>query len=184
MTEEPNWMDIYLPYFLHGDGARFTQKNSQSLLTVQWKPVLAKSHDCAIFPCFAIPKAACTTLGTGHSTKDELWKFVVEEMTKLFWGLSGDGSSTAGKHVCDGRYKFVCWGLLGDLEYFSNELRFPHFNSNDPCWLCSASRNPGSAYPLTDMRPTASWKNTVLTAVTGCAHHHTPHLVAGIPGIT
>ena len=55
MTQEPNWMDVYLPYVVHGDGARFTTKGSQSLLTVQWKPLLGLSYDCSISPASQYP---------------------------------------------------------------------------------------------------------------------------------
>ena len=38
------WEDITYPMIVHGDGARFTTKNSNSLVSVQVKSVLSKSN--------------------------------------------------------------------------------------------------------------------------------------------
>jgi len=43
---------------------------------------------------------------------------------------------------CGDNYRIVVWIGTGYLEYLSNELKFPHHNSNTPCWLCRGSRAP------------------------------------------
>eukprot|EP00969_Alexandrium_andersonii_P074485 3285114-Alexandrium_andersonii.AAC.1 len=74
----------------------------------------------------------------------------------------GPCKDMAGKPLCLGNWKFVCWGVTGDLEYLSNELSYPHFNSNSPCWFCNVSRLPDSQYPMTDCSVNAAWKGTIL----------------------
>lgn len=51
MSGSEGWEDYTYPLVLHGDGARFTNKNSDSLISLQWKSLLSSSFGVGNFPC-------------------------------------------------------------------------------------------------------------------------------------
>ena len=51
----------------------------------------------------------------------------------------------------------------------------PHFNSNNPCWLCNASRVRGYPHQLFDFSRLASWKHTLVTIAMDIATKVTDH---------
>ena len=82
-----------------------------------------------------------------HNTTHVYWKLIVHLLNSGFAGfhpsVDDDGQAwqhntfearMAGSPICDGKYFLVLWGLPSDLEYYGNELKMPHFNSNYPCW--------------------------------------------------
>ena len=107
-----------------------------------------------------------------------LWEEAVRQLTCIFNGVLSDTNAP----ICDGTYRFVCWGLAGDLEYFSNDLHFPHFNSLNPGWFCGVSRAAGSDTPLTDLSLQADWKDSLIGVLPGCFAHPTDHPIMAIPG--
>ena len=51
------WQDRAIPYILHGDGAVFTVKDGNTLMTVSMRSLLARRFQSTILPFFSIPKA-------------------------------------------------------------------------------------------------------------------------------
>ena len=72
-------------------------------------------------------------------TAEELWTALVDMLNQCYEGQHGDGP-WVGQAMCAGKVRLVVWVITGDLEYLGNELKYPHFNSNDPCSYCPASR--------------------------------------------
>ena len=85
----------------------------------------------------------------------------------------------AGKPLCGGTVKIVIWCITGDLEFLSNELKYPSFNSNQPCWMCPVSRVEGNDCMLTDLRQEATWKNQLFGDVGLVTKGHPVETITG-----
>ena len=145
-------------------------------MSVQLKPLTATGKfDLSIVPLFFLPKACRGNYDVhGVNTADDLWRAAVHFLNAGFdgvhprkdhnnneWTVSVN-KSLAGKPFCGGEYRLLVWICSGDLEYYSNELRFRHFASNLPCWFCNASRLSGTNVAITDVSENAAWKATIL----------------------
>ena len=192
-----NWKDVAIPYILHGDGARFTDKNSNSLLTVSFRSLLVDSFENAILPVFSLPKSTRVPKDSGvEDAGKTLWRYTTHFFQALFAGkhpgLDPDGqpwgtdaqACLAGKPICQGRLIFVCWIITGDLEFLGNELQMPHFNSGKPCWLCGACRQEGSPDMITDLSTNAHWKATLWQPGEGGFSPCSEHPIMSIPGVS
>eukprot|EP00969_Alexandrium_andersonii_P037238 1631548-Alexandrium_andersonii.AAC.1 len=72
---------------LHGDGARFTEKNSNTLLTVSWKSLLVGNFDKGIIPAFSLPKAIRVPKDSGVEDPGlTLWRWCAHFFGGLFRG--------------------------------------------------------------------------------------------------
>ena len=78
-------------------------------------------------------------LGEILPTAEELWKELVNMLNECYDGKH-EGGPWDGLLLCGGKVRLVVWVVTGDLEFLGNELKYPHFNSNDPCSYCPASR--------------------------------------------
>ena len=106
----------------------------------------------------------------GHDTMDFIWGAVARDLHALFHG------SKDGVPIFDGDLFGVVWIVCGDLEFLSNELKMPHFNSNNPCWLCDANRSNRNCRAV---GPSAPWRATVRTDATAPSDH----AIWRIPGL-
>ena len=168
------WQQRAIPIVIHGDGATFTEKNSNSLLAVQIKSLCSSgTFGLDILPLFAIPKTVRHIHEGVDATTPKLWQYMVHfinagqegkhPMTDPDgneWPLATAEKQRAGHGFCDEHF-LVPWVLTGDLEFLGNELKMPHFNSNEPCWQCAANRYRDTATPVTDFHPQASWTDTL-----------------------
>ena len=100
------------------------------------------------------------------------------------WPEGSDQEAWAGKPLCEGKWRFVCWNLTGDLEFLSNELKMPHVGSNYPCWFDSVCRDPSSDCLLTDLAGNARWKRTLIPCPDGCCVQPSHHTIFQIHGLT
>ena len=187
-----DWRSKAIPYAIHGDGAVFTQKDSNSMLTVSIKSLLSQRFKLCILPIFSIAKAA-RAAGQDDAV-GILWSFVAHFLNAAFEGIHpvadpyggdwahGPLAQVAGEPFLDDRFFFVLWSITGDLEYLSNELRFPHFNSNSPCWFDQCGRSEGCPHPMTDVSLNASWKDTQVSAAEGCMVPISEHPIFSIIG--
>ena len=172
MLDQPNWKKRALPIVLHADGGCFAKKNSSSLFVVSWRPYLCKDFD-VMFLITAFSKLCCATHKKNHDADSmiELWEEIKFHLDAFFYGIlpehnrNGDdwprGTSqaqNAGQEIADGLFFGVLWAITGDLECFGNELKTPHFNSLDPCWLCPCCRRPAAECQVTDVARNATFK--------------------------
>lgn len=49
------------------------------------------------------------------------------------------------------------WNYLGDLEYFANTLKMPHWQKHSFCWLCDSNKQTAGKSPY-DFRDKPGWK--------------------------
>ncbi|CAK0824589.1 unnamed protein product [Prorocentrum cordatum] len=172
-----SWYDHVIPYKLHGDAATFTHKRDHSMLSAQIKPLLATNetfrHWILLFSI--VKTAAVHNDDPTGDTMEVHWAYAVHFLDALFdgrhpqkdpWGRDWPSDSpdarTAGLECCGGM-RWVCWAIVGDLDFFSNDLGYPHVNSNHPCWFDSVSRDNDTDFPLTDLSRGAAWKGTLLS---------------------
>ena len=75
------------------------------------------------------------------------------------------------------------FAITGDLEWFSQEFKWPYAMSNRPCAYCQADNlKTGSLIPFTDFRKDACWKATILTAAQADAKYGS-HPLMSVPGV-
>lgn len=84
-------------------------------------------------------------LGT-HPTKD--WKGQP---------VTGDMADLAGRPLTKDKLRFYVWTYLGDLEYFANTLKMPHWQRHSFCWLCDSNKQTAGKSPY-DFRDKPGWK--------------------------
>ena len=191
ITSLDDWKDRCIPYTIHGDGAVYAHTNEESVLSIQIKSILSNEFAGHMLPLFVLPKGA-RLVERGYDTADELWRAAIHQLNSLYDGIHAPADHTgaawehhrmaelAGSPVCQGRWRWICWILGGDLEFLSNELKFPHFNSLDPCWLCPASRSPGVPHSVVDCRRMATFKAHLVTSLV----RHSGHVFTTIKGMT
>ena len=165
--------DRLVPLWLHGDGVEFS---TDSLLTFSFGPTLfspgglQESHKeeraghCmeTSWLIAAWPKAA-----TAKETWGSIYEVITWSFTCLWQGkhphtnwkgeaLPSKLQRLAGKPIADG-YRFWVFNYLGDLDYYSNTLGFPHWGRHDFCWLCDCHRQDDSKSPW-DFTEKPGWK--------------------------
>ena len=125
----PNWQRFTVPLIVHGDGAVFTTKHEQKLLTFSTKSLIATSDiKPRIVPMMSlVDSARCKPKhGWSHDTLDAAWPYVIQNLND---GIHGEISHTqpdasawrkgnyyalrAGKKVCEGAFIFVVWIITG-----------------------------------------------------------------------
>ena len=190
MLKQSGWEAQYCPLLLHGDAASFQDRDS--LLTVSLKPMLGHrgtAEDSHLLLC------ACPKSSTAAGTWDTLWRIVAWSLTCMFegvhpacdafggrWPAGSSRALLAGTPICkigNTVWKFVLWGITGDLDFFSAELGLPYHSCEEFCWRCNCNR---SDKVWTDFRSSAAWVETILPApalVTDL-----PNPVFSIPGVT
>ena len=133
-----------IPLLVHGDGARFQDKDS--LLTVSMSGLLKQGSISdtnlilASWPKNSSIKGQC-------GTWSEIWEWLVWDFNGLYHNqfpaldpfgnpLDGELAERAGKTIfADGTFFFLL-GVQGDMEYLQNELGLSHWASDTPCHLC------------------------------------------------
>ena len=69
------------------------------------------------------------------------------------------------------------------MDFLSNDLEFPHFNSIEPCMFCPISRSLESTCPITDMSINAEWKGRLMPIAMGCVIPPTAHPIMSLVGV-
>ena len=167
MLEVPNWQDLFIPYFMHGDFAEFADRDS--LMTVSASGVLAEgeTRNCKLWlwsyakSCQASSKDKSIKYKKegGFDTGEQHWKMQVWDCKSVFEGkwakedhlggeLTGRRKNLAGQAICKGKYRMVCWGLLGDTDFFANDLNCKHWGAlqkkdglGEICEACPANNS-------------------------------------------
>ena len=101
---------------------------------------------------------------------ETIWIAVAEDFCAMLQGSQDD------MPIFDGDLFGVVWIICGHLELLSNEIKMRHFNSNNPCWLCSADRSHRNCLSV---GPSAPWRATARTDPTAPSDH----AVWRIPGL-
>lgn len=192
VTAIPEWKRITYPLVLHGDGGTYSKKVQSSVLAVSIKSILSRAFSKNVILGFALPKDV-RLRDEGWDTGHDVWAAWVHMLNHCYigkhptrdhrglpWPAGSMEEKLAGRDLCNGLVRLAVWVHTGDLEYFGNELQFPHFGGNDPCWMCSASRRDEAEYSVLDLSPNAPWKDALLPVAEGIATPVTTHPIAGL----
>ena len=162
MLQEPNWKQLYVPYFTHGDGGEFA--NQDSIMVCSSSPVLGRGEtkDMKLLN-WAWPysvRAKGSYEGDGQEGSiEEHWLVYCWDMEAVFSGkrplldhrkrpFKGKDAwraRVAGEEILKCRKRLVNWGLLGDLDFFVNDLGLKHWNAKGEegmCNFCGANTLP------------------------------------------
>lgn len=151
-----------LPFALQGDSAPFLEHDSVHVLSMRClltKKSVAESQ--LLLTC--MPKLAAVKETWEKIMECLSWSFTVlyngRTPKKGFEGQAADGPRGKPMRRC------VLWAITGDLEFFfASEFNWPYPNANEICPYCCADQKQESEKPFTDMRPTAAWRSTILSA--------------------
>ena len=187
---KPNWKHKCIPLVIHGDGAEF--QNNDSLFSISFKGLLNTTDDFQEnLWITSIPKrAAFAGAGDVESTHQTIWKWISWSLTALFhnkwpakdpWGHDILDSSAlfckVGLNILPDGFFCVLIGILGDMEFFQNELGLNHQGSHTPCHLCKCNRDD---IPWNDFSSKAAWRATQKTG----AQKSLTHPLFKVPGVT
>ena len=151
MLSVPNWMDIFIPVFLHGDGASVIGRGKswqKSLDTWHWGSVLAHGPTAAISlmicSLFAVSKAV--GLAAPHrSTMRRVFmrlKWSFEALFEGFFPQVNDLGTTVARGArlaLAGGYRAILYVIEGDLDYLAKDLGLPHYSAASCCLLVDKS---------------------------------------------
>ena len=136
----------------------------------------------------AWPKSATAT-GTWQDIHEVMaWSFAA-----LFQGLHPETdwkgralpaklARLARKPITPQKHCFWAFNFLGDLEYYANHLKFPHWNRNDFCWLCDCDKRNPAKNPY-DVTSEPGWQMKTLQGLkeSPCTNHTLFNIPGGLP---
>ena len=182
---KPRFKEFAVPVAVHADGGVWT--HDDSLFVVSWGPLAQEGETWDWkFIATVIPKSImCKGRHDGIDTLEFIslalnhsWQAAFDGVYphRNYLGEAWDEDSweaqVQGQALCMG-YFLVLMNICGDLDFYSNDIRLPHFNSNAPCWLCRAGR--GAEHPamnIFDFKPDAGWRGTLAQAPTPMPSDH------------
>lgn len=172
-----------VPLWLHGDGVEFStdslllfsfggclnglkqsQASGSGLKENQQAGGLKQSHVMdAAFYVAGWPKSA-----THQDTWTEIFSILSWSFKALWLGqhpskdwkgqpVTGIMAQMAGKPLTKDKLRFYVWNYLGDLEYFANILKLPHWGKHAFCWWCDCHRQQKGKSPW-DFRSAPGWQ--------------------------
>ena len=106
-----------------------------------------------------------------RATMSKIWKTVMWSLKLAYRGMVRieDCDSNpltdepAGKPLAGG-LKFVLWSIKADLDHWAKAYGLSHYNSNEPCEYCTASRTCHWKGWRNYVGPDATWKTKCFTA--------------------
>lgn len=172
-----------VPLWLHGDGVEFStdslllfsfggclnglqqsQASAGGLKQSQAARGLKQSHVMdAAFYVAGWPKSA-----THADTWTEFFTILSWSFKSMWLGfhpskdwkgnpVTGSMAELAGKPLTQDKLRFYVWNYLGDLEYFANVLKMPHWCRHEFCWWCDCHKQQNGKSPW-DFRDDPGWK--------------------------
>lgn len=189
MLDIPNWQDVCIPLWIHGDGAEF--QNRDSIMIWSFGSILANgwSVDSCLF--IAAFVKSCSLHNTWDIPMDWL-KWCADCLLRNRFSTTGvDGqpfprdhplAEFAGKTICPQGFRFVYWCIEGDHEFFANTLHLPHWRNDKMCWDCDCDvKNPLKTWK--ELRVAKQgWRRYSLQDV--LRHPSSEHIIFSFPGVT
>lgn len=199
MRRRREWMSNAVPLALHGDGVPVLQTGKAGAKSFE---VLSIQSLWASGPTVSI-KLYVFGMWAGASSDDtwkEVWRVLVWSLHWLYEGrwppVDWDGAAwtdahpeykaNANKPLANGLF-CPLYALKGDLEYYSNFLKLRHFNSNQLCDLCPATRCEDDRTLLyNNFSPDARWQTMLYDSATWRAEYtgRFVHWVFSVVGVS
>ena len=177
MLKVAGWEKLFIPMYIHGDGAEFVAKGRDALLVTSSSPVLGEGSSLLIkFLHWVWPKTVEAKDDEDEEGSHlEHWRVMLWDLEACFLGrrpskdhngrhLTGWRKKVAGQPILKSGLRVVIWGVLGDLDYFFKDLGMKHWSAageGGMCECCPANTLPldhPASIPWNDFKKTAWWR--------------------------
>ena len=192
-TWQPGWESSTIPLWMHGDGVEFQDRDSLLVFSFGSLMTTTSSQDASFF-IVGFPKSVTSK---SRNPDQDTWQKLFEIMAWSFkaclegrhpqtdyqgrpFSAGSEAARVAGQLLTPAGHRFVLWSLLGDLEYFCNVLKMPHWNTDEFCWLCNCSKSDQTRH-YTDVRDHPGWQ---LKSPQEMAGPVSPHPIFTVPGVS
>ena len=165
-----NHTSLCVPLVLHGDGASF--QHNDSLMTLSFSGLL-KEGDVASTNLIIASFPKSVSASGPRGTFATIWSWLVWDLNQLFTGKYAkkdpfgnefeDGSefaTRAGTDILQDKRFFMVWGVMGDMDFYYNDLGLPHWRNEAPKTCCAWCKGDKVLNNWFDFRPTALWRKS------------------------
>ena len=149
MRSRSHWKRTHVPLSLHGDAVPVTKvgKAGTKSMDVYSTSGLLGVGSTKILKLYSFGLFTSSEVKENRYTMAKIWAVLIWSLQAAFEGkwhthdVNGDAlqDGKAGTELAGG-LKFVLWSLKADLDHWAKAYGLTHYNSNDPCEFCTASR--------------------------------------------
>ena len=148
MKSRSHWKRTHVPLSLHGDAVPVTKvgKAGTKSMDVYSTSGLLGVGTTRALKLYTFGLFTSSEVKENRNTMAKIWAVLMWSLEAAFegkfprHGLDGKAlHGQAGKELAGG-LKFVLWSLKADLDHWAKAYGLIHYNSNDPCEFCTASR--------------------------------------------
>ena len=148
MKSRSHWKRTHVPLSLHGDAVPVTKvgKAGTKSMDVYSTSGLLGVGTTRALKLYTFGLFTSSEIKDNRQTMAKIWAVLMWSLEAAFEGKfprhDVDGKALhgqAGKELAGG-LKFVLWSLKADLDHWAKAHGLTHYNSNDPCEFCTASR--------------------------------------------
>jgi len=186
-----DWRSKVVPLYFHGDGVEFQERDS--LMVWSFGCVLCKFSSLDGHMLLAVFPKVCTSADTWKP----LEKWLVWSFTSLLAGvhpaLDPDGKNLEegsvfypmrGQPLTSAGFRGSLWSIQGDHDFFSNVLKLPHWQNEQPCWECDCTNNTGPLRKRFKIIQPHLQNWVYVDTETAKARPRSCHALFSIPGVT
>jgi hypothetical protein len=185
LTMLPGWKDLTIPFWFHGDGVEYHDRDSLMVFSCGSLLGLLSSLDSSLMMAACAKTCTVEPTATCPGTWAVPWQEFVDAFKVLAKGIfpavcrDGTPHPFAGQRLHPKGYRCFIWVIEGDHDFFSNALKLPHWASHKCCWEC----NTDTTNEDTDWHVLVNPGWTVFTP----QHHKerpSSHQIFDSPGVT
>lgn len=148
MKSRSHWKSTHVPLSLHGDAVPVTKvgKAGTKSMDVYSTSGLLGVGTTRALKLYTFGLFTSSEVKENRNTMAKIWAVLMWSLEAAFEGkfprhdVHGKAlHGQAGKELAGG-LRFVLWSLKADLDHWAKAYGLTHYNSNDPCEFCTASR--------------------------------------------
>ena len=140
ILEVADYENKCVPYFLHGDGGEYQKRDSITIASMLGVRPTGSTKDTVLF-LWGWPYAVASkdTVNIDRDSKQKLWKIIAWSCNALWegvhpyrdwdnkdWPAGHPRRKLAGQWIHPAGLRGVCWGILGDHDFFNKDNMLPH----------------------------------------------------------
>jgi hypothetical protein len=143
MLHVDDYAETFVPYFIHGDGGEFQKRDSFMVADFVGALGYGNVKDMFLYLWTLVRKDANMDLDTHkRAWKIQAWSFNAiyynehpsTDWDGARWPANHPRSKLGGKPLAPNGFRGVCWGIIGDLDFFNKDIGMPASNCNQFCW--------------------------------------------------
>ena len=173
MKSRSHWKSTHVPLSLHGDAVPVTKvgKAGTKSMDVYSTSGLLGVGTTRALKLYTFGLFTSSEVKENRNTMAKIWAVLMWSLEAAFEGkfprhdVHGEAlHGQAGKELAGG-LRFVLWSLKADLDHWAKAYGLTHYNSNDPCEFCTASRKGHWKGWHNYFGSDATWKNRYFSSV-------------------